>query len=84
MDHVITPDPSGLGSWVLILGCPQAERHDLADPERGVSGPSFATCASCEHQSGARFEDRDPDDWLADFHPERLACGFPEGAPGWT
>ena len=81
MDHVIAPDPSGTGSWVLILGCPRPEIHELTDPERGVSGPSFATCAWCEHQTGAQLEHRDPDDWLVEFHPERLACGFSGGAP---
>lgn len=81
MDHVITPDPSGTGSWVLILGCPQPKLHELMAPEHGLSGPSFATCASCDHQTGAEFSLHSLDGWVADIFPERLTCGFPDGSP---
>ncbi len=81
MDHITTPDPSGTGSWLLILGCPNVENHDLMDADRGLSGPSFATCASCEHQMGEIPEHPSSEGWIADIFPERLSCGFPDGSP---
>lgn len=77
MDYVATKHPSGLGSWLLILGCPQDESHELHDAENKVSGPSFASCASCAHQMGEQLEDYDSEaDWSSRVFPERLKCGF--------
>lgn len=77
MDFVMADDPSGLGSWLLILGCPEILAHQLRDEERQVSGPSFATCAGCKHQTGTHFENHDPDsEWNTQIYPERLECGF--------
>lgn len=81
MHHVTTPDPSGHGNWLLILGCPWIEAHDLVDRDRGVSGPSFATCAGCEHQQGNGFAQVEAEDWVSALFPERLSCGFQGGSP---
>ncbi|WLT29985.1 hypothetical protein [Geothrix sp. PMB-07] len=48
---------------------------------RQLSGPTFATCASCVYQVGEWFEHRDPDlDWSLMAHPEHLKYGYHEGA----
>ncbi len=77
MDYVETKHPSGLGSWLIILGCPRPQSHQLRDEERKVSGPSFAFCASCEHQTGSHFENQDSETgWSLQVYPERLECGY--------
>jgi len=77
MQFVLAKDASGSGSWLLILGCPLAQAHQLLDETRQVSGPSFAACADCPHQTGTQFENRDPElDWSISIHPERLECGY--------
>lgn len=70
--------PSGLGSWIVILGCPLVHRHEpIITAGRDVPGPSFAVCASCEHQLGRDFDMRDPYmDWSTQAYPELLACGL--------
>jgi hypothetical protein len=80
MDHVLVKDKSGLGSWVLILGCPRAESHELYVEAPQVSGPTFAVCAACEHQIGINTEVCDLEvDWSVEAYPERLRCGFSNG-----
>lgn len=77
MDHITIKDPSAGGSWLLILGCPWAQKHLLFDRARNVSGPSFADCASCEHQIGDYFEQRELEEgWIARTFPEFLECGY--------
>ena len=77
MDHVLVRDKSGLGSWLLILGCPKHESHELYVEAHQVSGPTFAVCAACEHQVGINLEVCDPDvDWSVQAYPERLKCGL--------
>jgi hypothetical protein len=77
MDYVLTKDPSGVGSWVLMVGCPWIQSHQLHDEEGKVSGPTFAFCANCPHQVGKHFEFRESEmDWTAQVHPERLECGY--------
>lgn len=77
MDYLVTKDPSGLGSWVMILGCPLQQLHQLRDEEWHVSGPSFACCATCMHQAGSNFESYDQEvDWSLRICPERLECGI--------
>ncbi len=81
MNYLVTKDPSGLGSWVLILGCPKLQLHELRDEEWHVSGPSFACCANCPHQSGSAFESHDLNaDWSMHICPERLECGLGNAA----
>ncbi|WLT29963.1 hypothetical protein [Geothrix sp. PMB-07] len=81
MEFVHIKDPSGMGSWLLILGCPLKASHQLRDEARHLSGPTFATCAECIHQAGACFENRDPDlDWSLGAYPEQLQCGYCHGA----
>jgi len=77
MDHILVRDRSGLGSWVLILGCPRAESHEMYVEAHQVSGPTFAVCAACEHQIGINLEVGDPNvDWSLEAYPERLSCGW--------
>lgn len=81
MEYVQIKDPSGLGNWLLILGCPVEASHQLHDETHRLSGPTFAACAECVHQAGARFEHRDPDlDWSLGAFPEQLRCGYCESA----
>ncbi|HJV48261.1 MAG TPA: hypothetical protein VJ549_03200 [Geothrix sp.] len=82
MDYIETQHPSGIGTWLLILGCPRDRSDHLHDRERGLVGPSFATCANCEHQVGTQFEHYDEEaDWSVRVFPEFLECGFtPETA----
>ncbi|GEM_PF-1939504 len=82
MDHILTKDRSGKGRWMLIVGCPWTQQHQLCDDETGIKGPAFASCAACEYQRGINLELRDPDnDWSSQPFPERLLCGFEEGQP---
>lgn len=81
MDFIQVKDPSGVGSWLLILGCPREASHQLRDEARHLSGPTFAACAECAYQVGSHFENRDPDlDWSLGAFPEQLQCGYGEGA----
>ncbi|GLH72164.1 hypothetical protein GETHLI_06660 [Geothrix limicola] len=80
MDYVEAKHPSGLGSWLIILGCPRGQSHHLRDEDRNLSGPSFAFCASCEHQAGIDFESQDSETgWSVQVFPERLVCGYESG-----
>lgn len=82
MEHLLAKDHTGKGSWMLIIGCPWDAQHHLRDFATGVTGPSFATCASCEYQTGTNLEVRDPEhDWSSDAFPERLSCGFNKSRP---
>lgn len=79
MDHQLIEDESGKGNWLVILGCPRPESHTLHDRERQISGPTFAFCAACEHQTGLHIERRDPEaDWFVQAAPERLKCALHE------
>jgi hypothetical protein len=81
MKFVQVADPSGSGTWLLILGCPVEPSHILHDKNRTVSGPTFAICANCEHQKGINLEIHDFDsEWSNEIHPERLKCGYVVGA----
>ena len=64
------------GFWILILGCPLPEKHNLHDNATGKIGPSFAQCSQCEHQIGRNFEILDSDGEYdgAEIFPERLMC----------
>ena len=64
------------GSWMLILGCPLPEKHDLHDRTTEKTGPSFAQCSQCEHQIGRNFEILGEDGEYdgAKIFPERLMC----------
>lgn len=77
MESTLVKDKGGIGSWILILGCPLKEKHSLSDPSRSVSGPTFAGCAHCEYQVGINYEILGADgtsDGAALF-PKRLNCG---------
>jgi len=77
VEHVLVRDRSGLGNWVLILGCPKAEFHELYDEVHQVSGPTFAHCVACKHQTGINLEACDLDaEWSLQPYPERLKCGW--------
>lgn len=77
VDHVVVNQGSGIGSWLLILGCPREQSHELHDEEAHVSGPTFAYCAHCEYQVGTRVENYDSDaEWTTQMFPERLKCGY--------
>ncbi len=64
------------GYWLMILGCPLPGKHDLKDPLAGLSGPSFATCATCENQVGedVALGGADGDYNGAELFPDRLTC----------
>ena len=66
------------GNWILILGCPLMEKHSLAFNDQNISGPTFAKCASCEHQIGNDYEVPNADGSLdgASVLPDRLECGL--------
>lgn len=74
--HLLKED-TDVGSWVMILGCPMPEKHDLKDRMNGLCGPSFATCAECEYQAGKDFVILNPDGEYdgAMMYPELLKCG---------
>ena len=78
MDYILTPDSHGIGDWVMILDCPGPQNQELLDTARGVSGPSFASCAHCEHQIGGNtnLAGIDGDSHLM-INPGGLVCGFP-------
>jgi len=62
---------------IVILYCPIPEKHELKDVMNGLSGPSFATCAECEHQAGKDFvilNYAGEYDGAA-MYPELLKCG---------
>lgn len=61
----------------MILGCPLSEKHELKDPSNGLSGPSFATCAACEHQlaKDAATLNADGEYDGGQLFPDLLKCG---------
>jgi hypothetical protein len=78
MESTSIKDLNGIGKWILILGCPLAERHSLFDPVQNASGPTFAVCACCEFQQGRDFEFRDPTgEFPIVVHPHLLKFGCP-------
>ena len=78
MDIHLLKDDAPTGSWVMILGCPMPEKHGLKDKTNGLNGPSFATCAECEHQIGEKYQMMGADGNYdgTDIFPERLVCGI--------
>ncbi len=69
-------DTTDGGFWMLILGCPLPEKHDLHDWGSGKTGPSFAQCSQCENQIGSNFEVLGSEGEYdgASIFPERLMC----------
>ena len=76
MEIHLLKDGTGAGAWVMILGCPMPEKHELKDRMNGLSGPSFAICAECEYQAGKDFVILNPDGEYdgATMCPELLKC----------
>ena len=77
MESTLVKDKGGIGSWILILGCPLKEKHCLSDPSKNISGPGFADCAHCEYQVGINYQVLGADGNYdgAEVFPERLQCG---------
>ena len=80
MESTLVKDKGGIGSWILILGCPLKEKHSLTDDVQNVSGPTFAGCAHCEYQVGINYQilGADVGSDGAEVFPERLKCGYEE------
>jgi len=78
MESTSIKNEGGLGTRILILGCPLKEKHSVNDGVRKISGPSFAGCASCKFQRGKDFEFRGDETGEFPFivYPERLRCGY--------
>jgi hypothetical protein len=77
MESTLVKDKGGIGSWILILGCPLKEKHCLSDPSKNISGPGFADCAHCEYQVGMNYQVLGADGNYdgAEVSPEQLKCG---------
>ena len=77
MESITKKDKGGIGSWILILGCPLKEKHSLSDLLKNVSGPTSADCAHCEYQIGKDYEilGADGTSYGAEVFPEQLKCG---------
>ena len=77
MDIHLLKDDTNSGSWVMIVSCPLPGKHELKDPVTRQGGPSFDTCAKCEHQTGKGFVILNPDGEYdgALSYPELLKCG---------
>jgi hypothetical protein len=69
-------DKNDGGFWIMILGCPLPEKHNLYDEATGKKGPSYAQCSQCEHQIGINFEILGADGEYdgSQILPERLMC----------
>lgn len=78
MDIYLLKDDRDAGSWVMIIGCPLPEKHELKDRNKGLSGPSFATCAECEYQVGKDVVILNADGEYdgVQMYPELLKCGY--------
>ena len=66
------------GERIIILTCPLEEKHTVTDKVQDISGPSFADCASREHQVGTGYAilDSDNESDGETVFPERLKCGY--------
>ena len=77
MESLLIEDAAGIGKWILILGCPLAERHSLFDPVQNASGPTFAVCACCEFQEGSDFQFFDSSgEFPIEVFPDLLKCSY--------
>lgn len=77
MESLLIKDAGGIGKWILISGCPLAEKHSLFDPDQNVSGPTFAVCSCCEFQEGKDFQFFDSSgEFPIAAYPELLRCGY--------
>jgi len=78
MESLLIKDAAGIGKWILILGCPLAEKHSLFDAIQNDSGPTFAVCACCEFQEGRDFQFFDSTgEFPIEAFPDLLKCGCP-------
>ncbi len=77
MEYTYIQDLDGSGSWLVILACPLESKHqDVSTAPHSLSGPTFATCATCEYQSGRNYQILGPDNEPLAIYPERLQCGY--------
>jgi hypothetical protein len=42
MESSLVKDARGVGSWIVILGCPLKEKHTLSDPSRNLYHFTFS------------------------------------------
>ncbi len=78
MESTLVKYKNGIGSLILILGCPLKEKHTISDPPRNLSGPGFADCAYCRYQAGINLQILSEDGNIIEAFPERLRCGILE------
>jgi len=77
VDYTSMKDDSGVGEWTVILKCPNPQNQELQDLEKGVSGPSFMTCAYCPNQIGENLYSQDDEGaFFIAIYPQRLKCGY--------
>jgi hypothetical protein len=77
MEYTYIQDIHDSGSWLVILGCPlESKHHVFSHASQSLSGPTFATCAACEHQVGKNYQLLGLDNEPVKVYPERLKCGY--------